>query len=60
MMLGFIHIHRLGSKSGPSLSELGSSTIRSFYLARFCSAKGRCDVVNARKDSFSMSQSSNP
>ena len=28
--------------------------------SRFCSAKGRCDVVKARKDSFPMSQSSNP
>ena len=59
-MLGFIHIHRLGSKYGPSLSESGGSIIRSLYLARFCSAKGRCDVVKARKNSFSMSQSSNP
>lgn len=28
--------------------------------SRFCSAKGRCDVAKARKDSFPMSQSSNP
>lgn len=28
--------------------------------SRFCSAKGRCVVVKARKDSFPMSQSSNP
>lgn len=28
--------------------------------SRFCSAKGRCDVAKARKDSFPMSQSSSP
>ena len=59
-MLGFTHVHRLGSKYGPSLSELGGSIIRSLYLARFCSAKGRYDVVKARKNPFSMPQSSNP
>ena len=58
-MLGFTHVHRLGSKYGPSLSELGGSVLRSLYLGRFCPAKGRCDVVKARKNSFSMSQSSN-
>ena len=55
MILGFTHIHRLGSKYGLSLSELGGSILRSLYLARFCSAKGRCDVVKVRKNSFSMS-----
>lgn len=68
MMLGFIHIHRLGSESIPSLwglgipswGTIGGSITESLYMARFCSVKGHCSVVHGRKNSFPMSRSSSP